>query len=52
MINDDTKKLIDMGLVSLINALEVQNKEIYYSSTPDERLSIAVDEAFQSSTIL
>ena len=49
MINEETKrKLIDMDMKALVNALEDQDRELYYSSlTFEERLGAAVDVAYQ-----
>ena len=49
MINEETKrKLVDMDMSALVNALEAQDKEVYYSSlTFEERLAAAMDVAYQ-----
>ena len=49
MINDETKKKLDMmGMHALVEALEVQEKEVLYKSmTFDERINASVDHAYQ-----
>lgn len=49
MINDETKRKLDlMSMHSLVEAFEVQEKEILYNSmTFDERINSAVDHAYQ-----
>lgn len=49
MINDDTKKkLNEMGMNALVQALEAQEKDsLYMSMNFDERLNASVDHAYQ-----